>query len=199
MTNDLPKFYFFSFTWSWGVWLTAILVRPVRSIAAVFVRLNSGSGPLIPGGMSIYLPVLAFACVLVFRVAGEDLGWRGFALPPLLAAHGPFAASLILSAMWALWHLPLFFIPENFHGRIRPVLFATHVVASSFIYTHLHFAPKGSLIPAHLLHASFNASIGLLPLFRASRGGDTASLKIVIILLTVLACLVAMQTSQQAT
>jgi uncharacterized protein len=38
---------------------------------------------------------------------GEELSWRGFALPRLLSRHNALAASLILGVLWALWHLPL--------------------------------------------------------------------------------------------
>jgi len=47
-------------------------------------------------------------CVLI---VGEELGWRGYALPRLLAERSPLAASLILGALWGAWHLPTFFVP----------------------------------------------------------------------------------------
>jgi uncharacterized protein len=39
-------------------------------------------------------------------IAGEEGGWRGFALPRLQERYGPIWASCIIAAMWEVWHFP---------------------------------------------------------------------------------------------
>src|SRR6185503_9375238 len=41
---------------------------------------------------------------------GEELGWRGWALPHLESRWTPVAATLIVGVFWAGWHLPLFLV-----------------------------------------------------------------------------------------
>ncbi|UYV38319.1 CPBP family intramembrane metalloprotease [Rhodobacteraceae bacterium D3-12] len=160
-----------------GVWLYAGAL-PVAGIllALLAVRAITGNGPVWPEPMLIWLPIAVFAYIMVFSVVGEELGWRGLALPPLIARHGPIKASLGLGLFWAIWHAPLFLLPGDFHNAIPPLLFATQIIASSVIYMHLHLASGGSLVPAHLFHASFNASVGLFPVLPQARGGDVTAL-----------------------
>ena len=52
-----------------------------------------------------------FDFVIFVVVVGEELGWRGFALPNQLQKHSALAASLILGVLWSIWHLPTFLVP----------------------------------------------------------------------------------------
>jgi CAAX protease family protein len=60
---------------------------------------------------SLYLPAL-FTSYLVNPI-GEETGWTGFALPHLQRRFSPWLSAVILGAVWAVWHLPGFFVPSE--------------------------------------------------------------------------------------
>ena len=68
-----------------------------------------------------HLPMAAANVALILLLGGptgEEFGWRGYAWPALRAWHGWRASSLILGAVWGLWHLPLFFIAGTLQSRL---------------------------------------------------------------------------------
>ncbi|MEP6790176.1 MAG: CPBP family intramembrane glutamic endopeptidase, partial [Ramlibacter sp.] len=90
--------------------------------------------------------VASFLWLLVIT-SGEEIGWRGFALPRLLAlGWHPAWASLALGAVWGLWHLPLYLSPEQ--SSFPFPLFLALTLGQSLIYTALYFRSGGSLLPA---------------------------------------------------
>lgn len=176
--------------WRVPIWIYALAFGlPLAGclIALWLVRLITSSGAILPEAMPIYVPFLVFLYVLILSVAGEELGWRGFALPRLLDSHPPISASLILGVIWAVWHAPLFLMPSNFHSGIPFGLFAVQVIASSLIYTHLHLLTNGSLLIAHVFHAAFNTTVGLMPILPAVRDGDITAISIAVGLLVIVA------------
>ena len=42
--------------------------------------------------------------IFFFNATGEEVGWRGFALPRLQARTSPLIAALIIALFWAPWH-----------------------------------------------------------------------------------------------
>jgi membrane protease YdiL (CAAX protease family) len=45
-------------------------------------------------------------------------GWRGTAYPRLRASLGRYQVGLVLGVIWAVWHLPLFFITGTVQNQL---------------------------------------------------------------------------------
>jgi membrane protease YdiL (CAAX protease family) len=97
--------------------------------------------------------------VLFFVLAiGEEIGWRGYALPKLLNEHGlsPLPASLLLGMIHAVFHVPLWFAP----GMTAPIYSIGSFFASSLcfgvLWTWLYRNTRGSVLIAAMFHGAVN-------------------------------------------
>ena len=96
---------------------------------------------------------------------GEEWGWRGYLLPKLLPL-GQWPALLISGAIWGIWHAPLIVLGANYPGHpVLGILVMTincMIVGTILGWTRL---ATGSIWPAVLGHAGFNASAGAAYIF----------------------------------
>jgi membrane protease YdiL (CAAX protease family) len=104
--------------------------------------------------------------VFLHGPVGEEPGWRGFALPRLQRLHGPLVASLILGPLWALWHLPFFWVPAwNFPPTLPNIgLFVIASIPLTIVMTWIFNNTKGSVLMAILGHWSFDFTFVILNL-----------------------------------
>lgn len=111
----------------------------------------------------VQIPV-AMLVALPFGPLGEELGWRGFALPLLQQKFSTTTSSLILGAVWTFWHSPMFAfpgaaIPSFLQVALVSVLFyLVYTVATSVLLTTLFNHTGGSVLLAILLHTTHNAA-----------------------------------------
>jgi membrane protease YdiL (CAAX protease family) len=95
--------------------------------------------------------------------AGEEIGWRGYALPRLAAPFGLARASIMLGMIWACWHLPLFFLPQaDTYGQSFPV-YLLQVTALSVAIAWLYWRTNGSPLLTMLMHAAINNTKDIVP------------------------------------
>ena len=132
--------------------------------------LASFQASAVPTTLFLYVvagPVFLFAGGPVF----EEIGWRGFALPRLQRLYGPLVGTLILGALWGLWHLPLFLIPswDTPHGSLLDIaLFVVLAMAIAIVITWVFNNTKQSVLLAILAHGSLNsAAVSMYALFPA--------------------------------
>jgi membrane protease YdiL (CAAX protease family) len=104
--------------------------------------------------------------VFIYGPFPEELGWRGYALDRLQARWNALVSSLILGAIWASWHLPLFFIKDTLfysQGAGSPWfwMFVATVVPTAVIYTWIFNNTRRSTLAAILFHFMSNLTYGL--------------------------------------
>jgi CAAX protease family protein len=147
--------------WRAGLrWYALALLLPLGvTAAAAGATVALGAPPAALADLRGRLPALVpiFLFNLLFPLSGalgEEPGWRGVALPRLLAARSPLAASLLLGALVAGWHAPLFL--TGLYGQVPlRVLF---MVSTTVLYTLLFTGTGGSVLLAMLFHAAWNAA-----------------------------------------
>lgn len=108
-----------------------------------------------------FLFVVAVLTVILSNT-GEEIGWRGFALPHLQKRYNALLATLIVGLLWSLWHLPLVFLTGNSMAQ-SPLIWFISIVAGAFIYTWLYNSTQGSILLAAIFHVSENIFGAFIP------------------------------------
>jgi len=146
-------------------WLALAVLGPLVVFAAAVLaaRVMEGAWPDLSrfGASTEYpaLPLMGFwVANLLFYGFGEEIGWRGFAQPTLQRRHSALVAAIIVSAIWAAWHLPLFGITATY--RAMPAVgfigFFFSMLTASFLLTWLYLRGRGSILVVAAFHASFD-------------------------------------------
>jgi membrane protease YdiL (CAAX protease family) len=142
-------------------YLFAILYMPaIKAVVALTHRLATGAWPRF-GHEGPF--VIAIAILISTPVqSGEEIGWRGYALPRIADRFGLSTASVLVGLIWGVWHLPLFFLPgADKYGQSFP-LYVAGVVAFSVAIAWLYGNTNGSLLLTMLMHSAFNQTIGIV-------------------------------------
>jgi len=148
----------YGFTWIW--------IRGSFAFQAFAAERASAFGfPGWPRATTLFVAIPCYATLGVIsstaRALGEEIGWRGFLLPRLVAQAGFTRGCLISGVIWAVWHYPVLLFAD-YNAGTRPgfalACFTLMVIADSYILGWLRLK-SGSLWPAAILHASHNLFI----------------------------------------
>ncbi|MGE5652717.1 MAG: CPBP family intramembrane glutamic endopeptidase [Bacillota bacterium] len=167
---------------AWTSYVVALLLPAVLLLLAAGVHtliggtpLDFGNPPLVQLGRGVAMsqaPLLILPYLLgqFLSVLGEEIGWRGYALPRLLSAYNWTKASLLLGVIWAIWHIPLTLVKGSIQDLISPVWYNLDLLGSAFLFTWLAMRSRGSVFIATLFHASINTATIFLPILSLSGG-----------------------------
>ena len=149
----LSKALIWRFPVTW--YLIAILLIPAINLTNILVFYDR-----VPVDFTWFAVVPVLIVGQIWVVIAEEFGWRGFALPRLQARYGSLGATLVLGSIWAIWHLPMFFIPGSpQYSENVPISLAVYTLVAiclSVLLTVIYNRSNGSVLACMLFHAFLN-------------------------------------------
>lgn len=155
-------------------WAVILLFYPAfnLSLAGVAVLAGVTAAPLQVIALDRLLDpagLVGLLAVALFFPAVEEIGLRGYWLDALQERWGALVASLVLGAVWAVWHVPLLFMEGYYSSTTfqpEPVPFLGSIVAGAVLITWLYNNTRRSVLAVVAFHFAGNFTgevIGLVP------------------------------------
>jgi membrane protease YdiL (CAAX protease family) len=142
------------------------IIPVILYVVSLGIQLRAGSLKLKPNieWKNILPGIPVTILVLIFFIAGEEIGWRGFLQTPLIDAFGVVGGVIILGLIWGIWHAPVALRGHNLRSDFWAEAFVVYplmCVCYSFPLAFLTIG-SGSIWPALVFHATNNTlgSIG---------------------------------------
>ena len=140
--------------------LSPFLLAILSSIISYFINGNpiKLSGLLTTKEFPNFNLFTFFIYNLLFFGFGEEVGWRGFALPRLQNKMNAFTASVILTFFWAVWHIPLFFYRPGFTSLGFAGIFGWifSLLTGSILLTWLYNSSRASILICAIFHTTID-------------------------------------------
>jgi len=136
-----------------AVWYLIVVALPLAVsgvVGLIAVALDLATGIQ-------WTPIGPLSLLLFVLVVGEEIGWRGFALPRMIERFGVGRASLMLGLLWGFWHFPTFFLKGAAQAEVPIVAYIAFTTALSGAFTWIWVHTRGSVLIATLLHGAVNA------------------------------------------
>ncbi len=105
----------------------------------------------------------------------EELGWRGYGVDALSKNHTILKSGLIFGFLWALWHLPVFFIKGSYQAslwEISPIFtvnFFVGIIPLAVIMNWLYYRINRSMLVLIVFHIMVNISSELFSATQISK------------------------------
>jgi len=117
----------------------------------------------VSGGEQILAVQYILLQIPLFILIGglEEIGWRGFMLRELTKRIPPFTSTLLVSIVWIIWHLPLFFMIGTYQNEYLNIpAFSISVISFSFILSTIYYKTK-SIFLCIMAHAFCNSVLNV--------------------------------------
>jgi membrane protease YdiL (CAAX protease family) len=156
--------------WLFAVSPLLLLIVVLLTDAALGVDLPEAHQFATFSGVPSSWGVLGVAGIMLLAGFGEETGWRGYALPRLQQRRSPLVATVIVAALWVVWHVPMFLVVDTYRS-FSPAMLVGWIIAlfcGAVVLSWLYNRSGGSILLVAVWHATYNlisgtdASTGLL-------------------------------------
>jgi membrane protease YdiL (CAAX protease family) len=92
----------------------------------------------------------------------EELGWRGYGVDSLRSKFNLFKTTMLFALLWALWHLPLFFINGYYQHElwdtniVYVINFFVSILPATVLMNWMYYKNNRSITAAILFHFFLN-------------------------------------------
>ena len=137
-------------------------------------------------GFSFSIGGIPTLLTLVLTAVLEEFGWRGYAQDSLANRFSWFKASVIFGIVWALWHLPLFFILNTYqHGilKMNPwymVNFFVGIPPMAVLFTWVYVKNSRSILACMIFHFFVNFLQEQIAMTQVTKCVETAVVYIIV-------------------
>lgn len=167
--KDMKGRLSFSFS-KWWLFVIPLYFALTSALSYGILKLEDTGFTAIGAAPLVMTPLVFLQILFIGGALGEEFGWRGFAQDRLMKLYSPFIATLILGAIWSLWHLPLFFMDGTVQSNIPIWQFMLQNTMIAFYYTWLYRKTKGNLWLMIFLHAVANTASAVVPYWQSNTG-----------------------------
>jgi membrane protease YdiL (CAAX protease family) len=154
---------FLSLKFGWKAWLSIFLILGLSTMIAWITPELFGEDRIPTYLPSVFIFPVYLLLMVFFGGGQEEIGWRGYILPFLEKRFGLIIGSLILGIVWAIWHLPLWFIPGTSQTYMNFFVFMLSTIGYSFIFSWIIKISGNRLLSGLLVHGTANAFVPLFP------------------------------------
>lgn len=109
-------------------------------------------------GVAAWPAAAVLVFVLLLNGYGEEAGWRGFLADRWLPRYGLTGTAVRVWLVWALWHLPLFWVVASFRAFTGPLVIGwlLGLLAGSVVLAWIYAGSGGSILLVAAWHTAFN-------------------------------------------
>lgn len=145
--------------------------------------------PILLASTNREIPIYYGILLIPMNIIGgglEEIGWRGILQPYLETFISFFKATIIVSIIWTIWHLPLWFIVGTYQSTISFLMFGVAVVGMSFTLAGIRKITNNIFL-CILFHSCINSFSAVFMLQQNFSTILTAIVEIILVLFTIFA------------